>query len=183
MLEVEVKFLEVDVPTLMKKLTQLGAKKTFEGEITATYFDFPNGSLREKGTLIRLRKKGNMVELTCKQRTNTASTAKENMEFEIHCTDFDTTKQILEKIGLMDMGKTSDANKIENTGKHRTSYAIGNVHFEFDTFPGVPTFLEIEAQDVETITEWAQKLGLDMQDAKPWTGKDLLRHYGKRTLT
>ena len=39
MKEIEVKILEIDVASIKKKLDSLGAKKVFEGELTASYYD------------------------------------------------------------------------------------------------------------------------------------------------
>jgi hypothetical protein len=44
--EIEVKILEVNRKELEKKLIKLGAKKTFEGEISATFFDFKDRSIK-----------------------------------------------------------------------------------------------------------------------------------------
>ncbi len=179
MREVEVKFLEVDTSTLVKKLIQLGAKKTFDGEISATYFDYPDSRLRKEGKLLRLRKKGDTIELTLKITINPDSLAKENEELEVNCTDYEMMQSILQEMGLEIRKKLPGEENIDTTNKHRASYSIGNMHFEFDTFPGVPTFLEIEAQSIQSIEEWVPKLGLEMKNAKPWTGRDVLKHYEK----
>ena len=177
--EVEVKFLEVDVATLTKKLIQLGAKKVFDGEIIAHYFDYPDSRLRAEGKLLRLRKKGDIVELTLKKSINPKSLAKESHELEVNCTDFETMKTILLESGFTYRKPLPGEEILNTTDKHRASYSLEGAHFEFDTFPNIPTFLEIETQSVEAIQAWVHKLGLNMQDAKPWTGRDVLKHYLK----
>ncbi len=43
MKEIEVKVLNVDKQKIEEILTQLGAKQTFDDEITTYFFDFKNG--------------------------------------------------------------------------------------------------------------------------------------------
>ncbi len=57
--------------------------------------------------------------------------------------------------------------------KTRTSYELGDVHFEFDKhidqYSHVPEFLEIEAKDEKTLYNHVEMLGFTKEDCKPWT--------------
>jgi len=64
--------------------------------------------------------------------------------------------------------------------KHRISYTKDNIHFEIDTYPGIPAFLEIEAQSVGELREYINKLGFSMDETLPWSIKDVLEYYGKK---
>ncbi len=37
------------------------------------------------------------------------------------------------------------------TEKDRISYKLGEIRFDFDTYPQIPTFLEIEAEDKDEL--------------------------------
>lgn len=178
MREIESKFLEVDVQAIRKKLLQLGAQKTFDGIINSTNFDFSDLRLKKAGKLIRLRTRGDIVELTYKHSLP-SPIAKESEEWEIQCNNYDAIVHILQAVGLEDRKNFLSEDSPENRRKHRESYSVGKTHFELDTFDGIPTFLEIEAESIEAINEWAEKLALSPEEGKPWTGKDVLRHYGK----
>ncbi len=167
--EIEVKILEISTSYITKKLESWGAKNVFEGEVDASYYDFSNGRLKDNGLFLRLRKKGPTVELTLKQKVEQEE-AKIMQEYEVGVTDFEIMQKILYGLGLLE---------IKVARKHRTSYLLDEVHFEFDTFPGIPTFLEIEAPTMERVREYVQKLGFSMQDAKPWSGGDVIKYYEK----
>ena len=172
MKEIEVKILEVDVTSVIQKLDSLGAKKVFEGEVTASYYDFSNGRLGKDGLVLRLRKKSgkeHTIELTLKEKISQAE-AKIMKEYEVTVTDFETMQKILYGLGLQETKAAK---------KHRISYRLDEVHFDLDTFPGIPTFLEIEAQTLERVREYVAKLGFSMAETKPWSGGDLLRYYEK----
>jgi adenylate cyclase class 2 len=166
--EIEVKILEVDVPGLEKKLIELGGKKVFDGQITSVAFDFPDRRFSDDEILIRLRKKGNESELTVKKLVETKQ-SKISIEDEVIVSDFETMEKILQTIGLQKKNKPLT--------KHRMSYLLDNVHFEFDTYPQFPTYLEIEAPSNEAIAEYAQKLGLSVSDLKPWGVREVFAYY------
>lgn len=169
MTEIEVKILEVDTASLKKKLIKFGASKVFEGEIKALFFDFEGETLRSEKKRLRLRTVGNDVEFTLKERKEHKS-VRIDEEFQVLVGDFKEMKKILEMIGLKVARKYT---------KHRVSYVIDKVRFEFDTIENLPTLLEIEAQSVEDLEIWVKKLGFKMSDTKPWSGRDVLCHYEK----
>ena len=170
MQEIEVKILEVDKEEVIRKLKDFGAKEIFEGEIIAIYFDFEGQKLTKGGKLLRLRKMGEKVELTFKQMISREK-AKIMEEYEVKLTEFDVIKKILNELGLKEFRKVI---------KHRVSYTLNNIHFELDTFPDIPAFLEIEAPSIEKIREFTHKLGFSIEDTRPWSIWDVLEYYGKK---
>jgi len=175
MKEIEVKILEIDKDKVIRKLEELGAEKEFDGKIEGHHFDFEDRKLTKEKKMVRLRKQcdivqGDTVFLTFKQKIS-KKIAKQSIEHEVEVKDFEAMKKILSGIGL---GGYSQASK------HRISYALDNVHFDIDTYKGIPTFLEIEATTVEKVEEHVKKLGFTMEQTKSWTGKDVLEHYGKQ---
>ena len=170
MREIEVKILDVDRVAIEKKLRSLGAKKLFDHRIDFRYFDFSDGRLRKKGTVLRLRKNGDRGELTVKsdlRQTKNAKTANE-IETEV---DFDSTRRILLALGYEERSKTV---------KRRIEYVLGRVHFEIDKLPGIPWLLEIEAPTIKALKETVALLGYKQSDARPWWWKDVLAHYKKK---
>lgn len=170
MKEIEVKILEIDLEYITKKLDKLGAVKMFEGNITASYFDFPGQTLTLKNTFLRLRNKKGLYELTFKYKLGKEE-AKIMEEYEINFTNNEAAmREILRGLGLIE---------VKQTQKHRISYALNGVHFELDSMPGIPTFLEIETTSLDKIKEIVLKLGYSMSDTKPWSGREVQEYYFK----
>jgi adenylate cyclase class 2 len=170
MKEIEAKFLEIDKDATIRKLESLGARKTFEGGIAASYFDTRKRHLKRKGLILRLRRRGQGSEITLKRRIS-AIGAKVMEEYESVVGDFDEMKLILRSLGYIETVRRT---------KHRITYAIGETHFEIDTITGMPPFLEIEAPGVDEIRKAAEKLGLDMKNAKTWSEGDVRRYYTRK---
>ena len=171
MQEHEVKVLDVNVADTIRKLEAIGAKKVFEGELSAYYFDFSDKRLSEKDKSLRLRKKGSLIEITYKESLG-KTRMKAMDEHECHADDFETMRRIFNGIGLEEYKRTT---------KHRISYQFGDLKFELDTYPGIPTFLEFEAPSESRLEHAVRLMGYDMdRDTKPWSGKRVLEHYGKR---
>jgi len=172
--EIEVKILDINRKELEKKLISLGAKKIFEGEIYASFFDYKDNSIRKKNNTMRLRKEGNKTVLTYKKPVKHES-IKIRKEYETEVSDFKTAKKILESLGLKEW-------KILK--KRRISYKLNNVRFEFDKhidqYSYVPEFLEIEAKSIEDIYKYAKLLGYKEEDCKPWTIMNLEKYYSKK---
>jgi len=170
MKEVEAKILEIDVEKVQKQLKNLGAKKVFDADMPTYWFDFEDNSLKKKGQLLRLRKKGDETELTFKEKISKKD-VKIMEEIESLICDGEKFKQILEAVGFKVAGYFT---------KHRISYKLEGFSFELDTFENIPTYLEIEGLSEEKIFEMAQKLGFKKSDLKPWTGKDVLEYYKQK---
>ena len=168
--EIEVKILEINKKETVRKLKRLGAKKVSDGDTNAILFDFPNKKLKKAGKLLRLRTSGKKIELTLKKKISKKKT-KIMKEHEVDLNDFEIARDILKGIGLKE-------SKIYV--KNRTSYKLGKVKFEFDTLPGIPTYLEIEAPTEKIIEKCVKKLGFSMSDTKPWNAKDILKYYKEK---
>ena len=167
--EIEVKILEINRGDIQKKLLSLGAKKIFEGKVIGTAFDVPDKRFSEKEILVILRKLGTKSLLTIKKLLNT-NQAKVSEETEVEVNDYDAMEKILVILGLRQ--KRGYPLK-----KHRISYKLDNVRFEIDTFAEFPTYLEIEAPSIEIINDHVQKLGLSIEDTKPWGTREVFAHY------
>ncbi|MFP4641697.1 MAG: class IV adenylate cyclase, partial [Dehalococcoidia bacterium] len=167
---VEVKILNIDRNEVEEKLRSLGAEKEFDGEVHALFFDFPDKLITDDSGMLRLRKVGERTQLTFKRAVSSDET-KIRDEREVEISDFDTARDILQSMGLsvwLEMRK------------HRTTYSLLGVHFEFDKhhdqYEFIPEFLEIEAVDPDTVYKYAQTLGFKKDDCKPWTILDIVRN-------
>ncbi|MFQ5474433.1 MAG: class IV adenylate cyclase [Candidatus Nanoarchaeia archaeon] len=162
-----INILEVDIQDVINKLEEFGANKIFEGDLEAEFFDFKDLRLKKDKKMLRLRVKRNHSELTFKERIS-KDEAKIMKEHETDLDNPESMRTILSSLGLKKIGEMK---------KHRVSYSLDNVRFEFDTFPNIPTFLEIESDNVSELKLWVENLGFSWSDTKPWTGKDVLDHY------
>jgi adenylate cyclase class IV len=64
--EFEIKFLEVDVPELEKKLLAIGAKKTGEYYYSTALFDYPDFRMDKDHAWLKLRTDGKETTLSYK---------------------------------------------------------------------------------------------------------------------
>ena len=167
MLEIEVKILDINEKVVEERLKSLGAELQYDDDIESLYFDFPHLSL-PKGHTIRLRRQGEVYELTLKKKISNEK-AKIRDETEITVSDFESARIILEDLGLRVARRLI---------KHRKSFLLDGVHFEIDTLPGIPCFLEIEAENIKKIEQYAALFGYRMEDTRAWSTKDVLRYYG-----
>ncbi len=172
MQETEVKILEINKEDIIKKIESLGATKTFEGVVAAAYFDTPEKKLSRENKTLRLRKRGDVCELTLKEKISKVE-AKIMKEYEVPVGSYEIMFSILESLGYKPYSYLT---------KHRTTYSLENVHFEIDTFPNLPSFLEIESTSIEILRTYVSKLGFPWECAKPWSGKDVLNHYKKQMM-
>jgi len=170
--EIEVKILEVDVSKVRARLAAIGAVKVFEGIVDASHYELKGrqGRLGKRGVSLRLRTKGDYVELAAKKKLQVDG-VKARDEFEIVCSDREAMERILELVGLR---------KTDHITKHRVSYEHGTVKYEFDTLPDIPTLLEIEAKSVTALRRAVANVGYRMRDTVPYSTNEVLRHYAGR---
>lgn len=174
--EYEVKFLEVNTPALEQKLLELGATKEFDRTYKRIIFDYPDLRLDNNGAFIRLRDEGDKVTLAYKQRLEMDETGMIDggmKEIEVVVSDFGRTAQILRELGFKE--KFYQENK-------RTRYSLEEVNLEFDSWPLIPTFLEIEGQSWEDVNAMIQKLGLPEKDKKICTSTQIYSQYNINDL-
>jgi len=168
MKEIEVKILEINRLGFENKIIILGGEKIFDGEIKGIFFE--NEQLG-KEKLLRLRKEENKCVLTLKDVISKDG-AKVADEYEVEVSDYEIAKKIFEELGYSIK---------KNIRKHRTEYAVDGVKFAFDKYfdeyAFIPEFLEIEAEDQETLFRYVKLLGLEKEDCKPWSGGDVIKYY------
>jgi adenylate cyclase class 2 len=164
-LEIEARFLEINKPALIKKLLAFKAKDF--GESLLEEIIFFEKSLSQKWW-VRLRKYPNKMVMTYKNRTGVAVDSTEEIEFEI--SDLEKAKIFLEKIGLK-------ATRIQEKKRH--SLLLGDVMFDIDTWPKVPTLVELEGPSETSLKKASKAVGLDWRDARFEAPREIIEtRYG-----
>jgi len=173
MIEREAQFLEVNVSELQKKLTDLGAEDLGSDLFDETIMQDKEGAwaIGDK-RFVRLRKTSKSLVLSYKNHKSATIEGTEEIAFEV--SDLVKAKEFLEKIGLMIK---------RHQQKKRHSYKLGNVHIDIDTWPKIPTYVEIEGESEKEIKGVAEKLGLNWEDALFGSAMDIIEGHYKFSLS
>ena len=165
--EIEVKILNINREEIEHKIIDLGATKSYDGEVSSLFMRQQNNSFDEDIKTIRLRKMQEKSFITLKKKIPHA-VAKIRDEYEIEISNYDDAQKIFELLGFSNQVKVV---------KHRTSYILPNVRFEFDLhkeqYDHIPEYLEIEAKDTETLFKYVKMLGFTKNDCSSWTVKEI----------
>lgn len=153
--EVEAKFPDIDKEALRAALKDAGAKLEYpERSMRRKNFDYEDRRLEKVGGWLRVRDEGDKVTFTYKHLGD--RTLHGTKEVEVVVSDFEKTCELLAAIGLM--------NKAYQETK-REKWKLGESEITIDTWPWIPSFVEIEAQDETSLKEIVQKLNLDWSKA------------------
>jgi adenylate cyclase class 2 len=152
--EYEAKFLSIDVTGLQARLTALGASQTFPRRLLSRKI-FENSTL-EGGAWVRLRDEGERSTLTLKQVTDSTS-IDGTTEIETEVTDLNAMAEILTRVGMAE---------VRYQENYREEWRWGEVAFDFDTWPDLPTFVEVEGPDEVSVRAAAAAVGLDYSQAR-----------------
>jgi adenylate cyclase class 2 len=151
--ECEAKFLSIDVAGLQAKLRALGAAQAFPRRLLTRKI-FESGAL-EGGAWIRLRDEGERSTLTLKQVTDPTS-IDGTTEIETEATDLAAMAEILTRLGMTE---------VRYQENYREEWVWEDVAFDFDTWPGLPTF-EVEGPDENSVRRAAAAVGLGYSQAR-----------------
>lgn len=125
-----------------------------ERMMTRKVFDFEDKRLDRIGGWVRVRNEGDKITMSYRQLND--RTLHGTKEVTVVVDDFDRTCSFLESIGLKPYSYQETK---------RESWRHGDVEIELDTWPWIPSFLEIEAPSEEKLKDTAAKLGLDFSNA------------------
>ncbi len=145
--EYEVRVLDINKGKLVEKLERLGATKIADFEYKRRVFNF-NPPTDKKW--IRLRTDGNKTTLTIKKLESLEIDGTKEMEIEV--SDFEETNNILEELGYK--AHTYQQNR-------RTRYILNDVELDIDTWPYIPTYLEIEGKNEKSVKDMIKLLEID----------------------
>jgi len=153
--EIEAKWLNIDKEALRKTLSDIGAELvSHERLMLRRTYDFPDGKLESVKGWVRVRNEDDKITLSYKQLNDRAVHG--TKEVTVIVNDFDSTCSFLESIGLVQKS-------VQET--KRESWRLGNAEIELDTWPWIPSFVEIEAASEAELITAAELLGLDYSKA------------------
>lgn len=176
-LEKEVKVIDIDKDEIIRKLSMMGAKKVFEGDIDMLFFDTTSSALKRDKVTLRVRKKTNnldkkiVTEVTLKKKPSEgddSNIVKVREEYEFYSDDFEKTVLFFENLGYK---------KKYRVRKERISFEFDGVSYELDKYERIPWIMEIESGEIDSIREAARRLGIEKDRLLPWSLNDLLKHY------
>jgi len=150
-LEIEVRFIEVNVSELTNKLVLLGARDEGEDSLEEIIFYDKDLTWQAYGRkFVRIRKTNKGIFVTYKHQAVDSATGTEEIEFRIE--NIETMVKFLERIGLVAYRRQQ---------KKRHKFLLGDVIVDFDTWPKVPTYVELEGPSEEALKRAARDLGFD----------------------
>ena len=148
--EFEVRVLEVDTNEMVKKILRLGGQKVADYNYKRMVYDF---NPPQENKWIRLRTDGMKTTLTIKNVL--ANEIDGTKETEIQVSDFSETDKVLNELGYF--SKSYQENR-------RKRYELNGVEIDFDTWPYIPTYMEVEGKNEEEV--YAVLEALDITDDK-----------------
>jgi len=153
--EIEAKWLDINLVSMRKLLLSIGAKLIAEERLmTRKVYDYPDKRLTKIGGWVRVRNEGDKITLSYKQLND--RTVHGTKEVNVVVENFDAACSFLESIGM-------ESKSFQET--KRESWKLGSTEIELDTWPWIPSFVEIEAKNEKELKSVAIKLGLDFSDA------------------
>lgn len=153
--EIEAKFADIHPDALRSMLKERGANLEHpEVLMRRKTFDYPDKRLNKIGGWIRIRNEGDVVTLSYKQLND--RTLHGTKEVTVVVNDFDTTCQFLEAIGMVEKS-------YQETKREKWNYK--GVEVTIDTWPWVPTFVELEGPTEELVRSAASDLGFSWSQA------------------
>ena len=179
-IEIEIKFRLADPAAMRGKLLAAGAESPASVLEENTYFDTPDARLRQSDCGLRIRTvkpTGGVAErsvLTYKGPCR-AGELKIRVEEEVAIDSSDSARAILVGLGYQPTASFQ---------KRRESFCLGAARIELDELPDLGFFLEIEADDEETVHATRKILGLDDEPTITKTYIEMVKeHLAETTKT
>lgn len=153
--EIEAKWLNVVKDDLRARLRACGAQlRTTERLMVRHVYDHPDMRLEKIGGWVRVRDEGDKITMGYKQLQDRSLHG--TKEVSVTIDNYAAGCDFLEAIGLK-------ATSYQET--KRESWTLDDAEIEIDTWPWIPSFVEIEASDESKLQTVASKLGLNMAEA------------------
>lgn len=162
--EYEVRVLEIDKVEIERKLKNLGAQLQWDHLQKRYVYDFIP---KIDGKWIRLRTNGDMTTLTIKNVVS--SKIDGTQELEIVVDDFEKTNLILNELGFVAKGYQEN---------RRCQYILDGVEIDIDSWPLIPTYLEIEGKSEQDVYQVLEKLGISKDFATSRDVEGIYLDYG-----
>lgn len=151
--EIEVKILKVNPREIISKLEKLKAKQTFKGRLIVDWYRTAGTKEGDDQWYLRIRTYSNGVnEVTWKGLSQKSGTARKHKEINILIEDADKLGELFTLTGLEKYGHQE---------KDRVSFQFKNLKFDLDTYPKMPSYLEIESSSDKKIKAGIKLLDLE----------------------
>ena len=172
--EIEAVYLDINKEEIEKELRAIGAEKTGDIFYRHSSYDYPDLRLDKDNSWIRLRDEGDKIILAFKKRlgvtSQDGSTNDDGMEeIEIEVSSYEETAHFLKKIGMVEKHEAE---------KKRSRWQKREIIFDIDTWPSIPTLLEIEGPSWEEVDSAARLLNLDPENKKVCSVNQIYKIYG-----
>ena len=149
-LEYEIRVYDISERKIKKLIKEKGGKLINKKKIMPiiTY----HHPLKKKDSYIRIRDEGKQITMTIKTKLNT----KYKVEREVEIDNIEEGDAILKFLGCK---------KKYTVEKIRETYVLpGAKEIVFDSYPGIPTYLEIDCHDLKSLKKVCKMLGFTVND-------------------
>ena len=160
--EIEAQFLNIDKDAIRSKLKEVGAKLE-KSEVLMRRVVFYTG----EHSFARVRDEGDKIVMTYKNVSDEHSILG-TKEVNIEVSNYDDAILFLRGCGLEIKARQETKREI---------WKFGEVEICIDTWPWLPTFIEIEGPTEESVWGTAKKLGCDKSQAKFGSVDTTYQHY------
>ena len=162
--EYEVRILEINKEEIIKKLEELNAKFSWEALQQRYVYDF---NPKEKGRWIRLRTNGKKSTLTIKNIATSKIDGTQELEIEVD--NFERCNLILKELGYTPKGYQENK---------RIQYTLNGVEIDIDSWPNIPTYMEIEGPSEDSVYYTLDLLGIDLEKTTTKDVQGIYLDYG-----
>ena len=155
--EYEIRLYEIDESKIKKIIKENNGILINKKRVMKIYtYNHPNN---KKDSYIRIRDEGKQITLTIKTKLN----SKYPIEREIEINNIEEADAILKFLGCKPKYYVE---------KIRETFQLGNSkEIVFDSYPGLPTYMEIDCHDEANLKKIANLLGFELSDHKKFNGK------------
>jgi adenylate cyclase class 2 len=150
--EYEARFLDIDPSSITARLSARGGRQVMPRTLMRRIV-FVNDGIDARGGWLRLRQQGARTFLTYKQVAhNGPSSIDSILEAETEVVNFQDTRALLEAMGYT-------AKRFQEN--YREEWKLDGITYDIDTWPDLPTYLEIEGDGEQAVHDAAAALDLD----------------------
>lgn len=159
--EYEVRVLEVDIPSMVEKIEKLGGVKKGDWfQKRYVYDTIPT----HPSKWYRLRTNG--IETTLTYKNVTKNSIDGTKELEITVDNFDKTNEMMELLGYIHKGYQENK---------RIRYILNDVEIDIDTWPLIPTYMEIEGKNIKEVENILKLLDIDSSKVTALNCEDIYK--------
>lgn len=161
--EIEAQFLDINKEIIREKLKKVGAKLV-KPEVLMRRIIFDIG----KREYARVRDEGGGKIVMTYKKINNEKSILGTKEINVVIDDYKNGIELLKACGLEPKAEQES---------YRETWTFGDVEICIDTWPWIPTFLEIEGPSEKSVWDTAMKLNLDKATAKFGSVDTTYQHY------